>query len=42
MIEEGTKSRTYAEIGDTTMQDLKWFLTFLHRNFKECKHYNAM
>ena len=39
---EGTKSRTYAETDDTTMQDLNWFQKFLGRNFKECKHYNAM
>ena len=42
MIEEGIKSRTYAETDDTTMQDFKWFQIFLRRKFKECKHYNAM
>ena len=30
MIEDGIKNRTYAESGDTTMQDLKQFQDFLH------------
>ena len=42
MIEEGIKNGTYAEAGDTTMQDLKRFQDFLRQNFKKYEHYNEM
>ena len=42
MIEEGIKNGTYAEAGDTTMQDLKRFQDFLRRNFRKYEHYNEM
>ena len=42
MIEEGIKNGTYAESGDTAMQDLKRFQDFLRRNFKKFEHYNEM
>ena len=41
IIEEEIKNGTYAESGDTTMQDLKRFQDFLPRNF-EHEHYNEM
>ena len=40
MIEEGIKNGTYAEAGDTIMQDLKRFQDFLRRNFKNYEHYS--
>ena len=42
MIEEGIKNGTYAEAGNTTMQDFKRFQDFLRQNFKKCEHYNEM
>ena len=42
MIEEGIKNGTYAEAGDTIMQDLKRFQDFLRRNFKNYEHYSGM
>ena len=42
MIEDGIKNGTCADTDDTTMQDLKQFQDFLHRNFKKNEHYNEM
>ena len=42
MIEDGIENGTYAESGDTTMQDLKRFQDFLRRNFKKYEHYSEM
>ena len=42
MIEEGIKNGTYAEAGDTTMQDLKRFQDFYAEIYKKYEHYNEM
>ena len=42
MIEQGISKGIYVKMDDTTLQDLKRFQDFLHRNFYNYKNYHKM
>ena len=42
MVDNSIKNGIYKVAEDNTLKDLKLFTSFLHRNFREFKHYKEM